>query len=363
MASPNDNSRGGQLKAFDDTKTGVKGLVESGITQVPEIFFNPQNDSHKKLSSDNTLHLKFPILDLKDVDENSTRRKAIVEKIREASETWGFFQVINHGIPAPVMAEMIEGARRFFAQDDEQKKKWYSRDVNKRVVYNSNFDLYSAPSADWRDTVYCEMAPDLPSPNELPLVCRDIMVEYTKQVLRLGTTLFQILSEALGLKADHLVDMKCVEGVALMMHYYPECPQPELTLGTSQHADSDFLTVLLNDQVTGLQVLYQNQWVDVPSVPGALVVNIGDLLQLISNDRFISAEHRVVVNSCSSRVSVACFFRSRLSNTSGELYGPIEELLSEDNPPKYRATTVKDYVTLFNSKGLDGTSALLHFRV
>ncbi|KAH6830300.1 2-oxoglutarate and oxygenase superfamily protein [Perilla frutescens var. hirtella] len=157
--------------------------------------------------------------------------------------------------------------------------------------------------------------------------------------------------------------MKCVEGLALMMHYYPECPQPELTLGTSQHADSDFLMVLLNDQVSGLQVLYQNQWVDVPSVPGALVINIGDLLQLVSNDRFISAEHRVVVNSCRSRVSVACFFRSRLSNTSGELYGPIEELVFEENPPKYRTTTVKEYVTLFNSKGLDRTSVLLHFRV
>lgn len=105
------------------------------------------------------------------------------------------------------------------------------------------------------------------------------MFEYSKQVLRLGNTLFQILSEALGLKANHLEDMKCAEGLALMLHYYPVCPQPELTLGTSQHADSDFLTVLLNDQVNGLQVLYQNQWVDVPLVPGALVVNIGDLIQ------------------------------------------------------------------------------------
>ena len=87
-------------------------------------------------------------------------------------------------------------------------------------------------------------------------------------------------------------------------------------------------------------------------------------LQLVSNDRFISAEHRVLANNVSSRVSVACFFRSDLNtSTETELYGPIEELLSEDNPPKYRATTVKEYVTHFNTKGLDGTSALLQFRV
>ena len=77
--------------------------------------------------------------------------------------------------------------------------------------------------------------------------------------------------------------MKCADGIAMLLHYYLECPQPELTLGTPQHADSDFLTVLLTDQVRGLQVLYQNQWVDVPFVPGALVVNIGDLLQVIDN--------------------------------------------------------------------------------
>lgn len=81
----------------------------------------------------------------------------------------------------------------------------------------------------------------------------------------------------------------------------------------------------------------------------------------MSNDRFVSSEHRVLANGEKSRVSVACFFRGE--KTSAKLYGPIEELLSNDNPPKYRATTVGEYVTHYNTKGLDGTSALLHFRI
>lgn len=105
------------------------------------------------------------------------------------------------------------------------------------------------------------------------------MIEYTKHVLGLGNVLFELLSESLGLNANHLQDMGCADGVALLSHYYPICPEPDLTMGTSQHADSSFLTVLLNDQVNGLQLLYQDHWVNVPPTPGALVVNIGDLLQ------------------------------------------------------------------------------------
>lgn len=74
--------------------------------------------------------------------------------------------------------------------------------------------------------------------------------------------------------------MNCSEGLAVLYHYYPACPEPELTLGASKHADYDFLTVLLQDQIGGLQVLCGNHWVEVPPIPGALVVNIGDLMQV-----------------------------------------------------------------------------------
>ncbi|KAF1897459.1 hypothetical protein Lal_00035164 [Lupinus albus] len=191
---------------------------------------------------------------------------------------------------------------------------------------------------------------------------RDETMEYSRQLQVLGKHLFQLLSEALGLKHDHLEGMDCAKGHLILSHYYPACPEPELTMGTTRHSDPDFLTILIQDQIGGLQVLNQNEWIDVPPVPGALVVNIGDLLQLISNDKFKSVEHRVLANHRGPRVSVACFLTPHLYPTT-RVYGPIKELLSQNNPPVYRETSLQDFVAHYNNKGLDGKSALAYFKL
>ncbi|KAB1219161.1 hypothetical protein CJ030_MR3G008361 [Morella rubra] len=351
-----DYDRTSELKAFDETKAGVKGLVDAGVTEIPRIFHQPPDNFNKPSVTGDTQFV-IPVIDLGGIDKDVIKRKDVVERVRDASETWGFFQVVNHGIPVSVLEEMKEGVRRFHEQDTEVKKEFYSRDRTLRtrqVLFNSNFDLYSAPAANWRDTFYCVMAPTSPKTEDLPAVCRDILEEYSKQVMNLGIVMFQLLSEALGLNPNYLNDIDCTEGLIILGHYYPACPQPELTAGTTKHADNDFLTVLLQDHIGGLQILYQDKWIDIPPVPGALL--------LISNDRFKSGEHRVLANRVGPRVSVASFFFTG-SLPSSKLYGPINELLSEDNPPKYRETTVRDYTIYFKGKGLDGSSALPHYRL
>lgn len=105
-------------------------------------------------------------------------------------------------------------------------------------------------------------------------------MEYSKDVKALGMTLFELLSEALGLERNYLRDMECAKGHAILCHYYPPCPEPHLTMGTTRHSDPVFLTILLQDNMGGLEVLYRDRWVEVPPLPGAMIVNMGDLLKV-----------------------------------------------------------------------------------
>jgi isopenicillin N synthase-like dioxygenase len=361
-----DDHRIPALEAFDSTKAGVKGLVDAGVTAVPSIFHHPPDHRHR--------HFTVPVIDLSD-SAVASGRAALVAQVKAAAEMVGFFQVVNHGVPEESMSAILAAVRSFNEEPVEAKAPYYSRDPGRRVRYQSNVDLFTSPAANWRDTLFMEMPAGL---QELPAACRGVAPEYAALVLeQLGRTLLELFSEALGLRRGYLEEEQgCLEGVSVAGNYYPACPEPHLTLGTTAHSDCNFFTVLLQDAVGGLQVLVNPEddgedprqssaaaWADVPPVPGALVVNVGDFLQLMSNDRFKSVEHRVLANRVGPRVSVACFFRTPGAASSARVLAPIVAD-GDGGGARYRSATMEELVRQhYKVKGLKGTSLLDHFRL
>lgn len=358
------DERAKQVEEFEATKTGVKGIVDSGATKIPKLFIHPPEILEKGLNKPSTCvtGIRIPVIDLKGYDDNVVDRREIVDAIRSAVETLGFFQIINHGIPKEDMEGLLQGVRRFHEQATEEKMRWYGLDPKKGVMYYSNGSLrMSSAPAEWRDTLTCIFQDGQLKPEKLPQACRREIIEYMKGLERLKKLLAELLSEALGLGSDLLENLNYMKSDMLVGHYYPACPEPDLTLGLSKHSDPYVLTLLLKDNTGGLQVHHQDHWIDVPHLEGALIANVGDLMQIISNDRFKSVEHRVLAREAGGgpRISAACFFYP----TDDTKVGPIKELLTENNPSIYKQLHYMEYISYWASTRLGGHSSLPHFKL
>lgn len=138
------------LKKFDESKKGVKGLVDSGLTSIPSIFIQPPeilSDLKLKTESD-VLKTSIPVIDLSSL--NSDERSKVVEEVVSASRELGFFQVVNHRIPVEVLERTLAAVKRFHEQPDEEKAKLYTRDREFGIEFFSNFDLFFSEAAHWR---------------------------------------------------------------------------------------------------------------------------------------------------------------------------------------------------------------------
>ncbi|KAF7144809.1 hypothetical protein RHSIM_Rhsim04G0185500 [Rhododendron simsii] len=165
------------VQAFDDSKAGVKGLIDAGVVKVPTIFIRPQDELSEDLKSP-PVEMQVPVIDLGNIGERYSRER-IVTEVRCASEEWGFFQVVNHGIPLNVLEEMIDGIRMFHEEDPEVKRALYSLDPVKRVRFYSYADAYQSKYVFWKDTLNISMlVSDHLDPDEIPKTCRYVVLVF-----------------------------------------------------------------------------------------------------------------------------------------------------------------------------------------
>ncbi|KNA25004.1 hypothetical protein SOVF_010540 [Spinacia oleracea] len=349
-----------ELKEFDETKLGVKGLIDSGITKIPRIFHHPTETlfDHEPQQPNPHDDLIIPVIDL------SGEHTDLVQQLRDASSKFGFFQVINHGMSISLLDRSIDAVKAFHELQPQEKMQVYRRGTvtaGSGVGFYSNYDLFHSKAASWQDTLAVRLAPVPVDPNEIPNVCRTEVIEWDKEVTQLGEKLMGLLSEGLGLSPDKLGGKSYLGRRTMAGQYYPYCPEPKKTIGIASHTDPGILTVLLQDQVGGLQVKYDGKWINLKPVHGALVVNIGDLLQIISNDEYKSGEHRVFANPFrTARVSMAVFFSPGIYEN---IYGPLPGLVAPEKPALYQQLKFSDLVKNFFSKELEGKSMTSYFRL
>ncbi|KAL9393930.1 hypothetical protein Peur_013215 [Populus x canadensis] len=255
---------------------------------------------------------EIPVISIAGIDDGGEKRAEICNKIVEACEEWGVFQIVDHGVDAKLVSEMTTLAKEFFALPPEEKLR-FDMSGGKKGGFIVSSHLQGEAVQDWREIVtffsYPIRTRDYSRWPDKPEAWKAVTEEYSKKLMELACKLLGVLSEAMGLETEALTKA-CVDmDQKVVVNFYPKCPQPDLTLGLKRHTDPGTITLLLQDTVGGLQATRDNgkTWITVQPVEGAFVVNLGDHGHYLSNGRFRNADHQAVVNSNSCRLSIATF--------------------------------------------------------
>ncbi|KAG7569618.1 Non-hem dioxygenase N-terminal domain [Arabidopsis thaliana x Arabidopsis arenosa] len=328
----------------------VQSLSQTGVPTVPNRYVKPAHQRPVFNTTQSDAEMEIPVLDMDDV----WGKPEGLRLVRSACEEWGFFQMVNHGVNHSLM-ESVRGAWREFFELPLDEKRKYANSPDTYEGYGSRLGVVKDAKLDWSDYFFLNYLPSsIRSPSKWPSQppkIRELIEEYGEEVKKLCERLTETLSESLGLEPNHLMKALGGEekvGASLRTNYYPKCPQPHLTLGLSSHSDPGGITILLPDEkVAGLQVRRGDGWITVKSFPNALIVNIGDQIQILSNGIYKSVEHQVIVNSGMERVSLAFFYNPR----SDIPIGPIEELVTENRPALYKPIRFDEYRSLIRQKG------------
>ncbi|KAI7725142.1 hypothetical protein M8C21_021798 [Ambrosia artemisiifolia] len=279
---------------------------------------------------------------------NAQGIRDLVDQIRDACKDWGFFQVINHGVPIETREKVFSASKRFFDQSVEEKRKVKRDEVNPLGYYDTE---HTKNVRDWKEVFdfVVDVPTMIPASHESdndettelhnqwphhPSDLRDACEEYVKDLQKLSYKLLELISLSLNLPANRLKPFFKDPTTFVRLNHYPPCLAPDLALGVGRHKDAGALTILAQDDVGGLEVKRKTdgEWIFVKPTPNAFIVNVGDIIQVWSNDAYESVEHRVRLNSTRERFSIP-FFMNPAHYTVVE---PLAELTNKQNPAKYK---------------------------
>ncbi|CAN6305894.1 unnamed protein product [Urochloa humidicola] len=299
----------------------------------------------------------IPIIDLnKLLDPQSSKEERV--KLGSACQQWGFFQLINHGVPNEVICNFKKDMAEIFTQPLEAKKV-YSMEPGNLEGYGQHFVVSENQKLEWADMFYLMLRPrdsrNLKFWPRNPPTFRNSIDMYSSEAAKLVSCLLRFVAMDMGVEPESLLERFRGQPQSVRMTYYPPCKQADKVVGLSPHTDGTGLTLLLQaNDVQGLQIRKDGKWVAINALDGAFIVNVGDILEIQSNGRYKSIEHRAVVHPTKERMSAAVFHQPCKDAT----VGPLPELVKKDGEPRYSSIGYMDFITRFFAAKLDGRDHL-----
>ncbi|ESW13222.1 hypothetical protein PHAVU_008G178100 [Phaseolus vulgaris] len=336
----------------------VKELVESNCMRLV-----PSNYISLKSPEDSMLYEteNIPTIDFSQLtSSNPIERSKAIQQLGDACRDWGFFMLINHCVPETLREKILRATQSFFDLSEEEKKEYAGEKVLDPIRYGTSFNVMVDKALFWRDYLKCHVHPHLHVPSKPPGFSETVD-EYIRKSREVVGELLKGICGSLGLEENYILKRLNVElGTQLLIaNFYPPCPQPELTMGLPAHTDHGLLTLLLQNQLGGLQIQHKGKWIPVNPLPNSFLVNTGDHLEILTNGKYKSVLHRAVVNTKGTRISIATAHGAQLET----IVGPAPEFVGDDNPEAYRAIKYGDYIQFQQSHELHRRSCLDHIRI
>ncbi|KAK2976153.1 hypothetical protein RJ640_012363 [Escallonia rubra] len=264
--------------------------------------------------------MAIPVIDFSKL--SGEERAKTMAQIANGCEEWGFFQKVS--------------SRCYKMEREESFKESTPVQLLDELVQKKSGDKLE--NVDWEDVFLLSDDNEWPSKT---LGFKETMAEYRAELKKLAEKVMEAMDENLGLPKGYI--KKAFNGgegdnafFGTKVSHYPPCPHPEMVNGLRAHTDAGGVILLFqDDEVKGLQILKDGQWIDVQPVHNSIVINTGDQIEILSNGRYKSVWHRVLAMPDGNRRSIASFYNPSVKATiapAPELMGTVNKEVNQAYP-------------------------------
>ena len=303
----------------------------------------------------------IPIIDIDPLfmsNDNSKSLQKTVNEIRDACKNVGFFYIKNHQIPKDHLNALIPSVQEFFNLPLEEKMKIH---ISKSDIFRGYTPLgkeLTDEKYDWHECVDfgLDLEPSHPEviegkqlvgPNQWPENqhnFRKVLEKHWDLMIILGRIITEGLAISLGLSKKYFAPFMSKSHSYMRISNYPpyEKKQEEnIGDGIGSHIDYGFLTILLQNNIGGLEIKnFNNEWIKAPIIPGTFLINIGHMIQRWTNDYYKATIHRVIPPKNKTRCSLPFFFEPNFD----AIVVPLDTFCSKNNPPRYKPFHFGNYL-------------------